>query len=425
MLKAIGKAWGKWTKSHLSVAEAIPSGNEIPYYFTALAMALPAIMLGLQLSGWIGFLPMIRDGHADFRNLYTAGYMVRLGHGHEIYDYAAQKMFQDALVSREVVAIPFVRPAYQALLFAPFSVLSFRHAYIAFLSFNLAILVLCFRLLRPYMYNLAEVWPPLPVAMFLFLPIAAALMQGQDSIVLLALLAGGFACIQQGREYLAGVLVALGLFKFQFVIPVALLFLAWRRWRFSAAFAISAAMLATVSVWIAGAEQSVNYLRSIIQIGVSHGLSSGLPLPVDHMANLHGAVSGISGSAPFVLPLTIALSAATMILAASRRPQGVNALLIAIPVSALVSYYMFIHDMCILLVPVALTLDRLIGAGLAKDRHRRLQMGAAALLFVAPACMSFIPSNRFWIASFPLLAFTFALCINSVQLRGTPNPREP
>lgn len=413
------------TRPHLSVAEAIPGENEVPYYFTALAMALPAIMLGLQLSGWIGFLPMIRDGHADFRNLYTAGYMVRLGHGHEIYDYAAQKMFQDALVSREQVAIPFIRPAYQALLFAPFSLLPFRPAYIAFLSFNLAILALCFRLLRPYMNHLARVWPPLPAAMFLFLPIAAALMQGQDSIILLTLLAGAFACIHQGREGLAGVLVAVGLFKFQLVIPIAVLFLAWRRWRFSAAFAGAAAMLAAVSVWIAGAEQSVHYLRSIIQVGESHGLSSGLPLPVDHMANLHGALSGILGSSSFVLPLTIAASAATMIFAASRRPQGVDAFLFAIPVSALVSYYLFIHDMCVLLIPIVLTLDRLIGTGGIKYRHGRMQMGTAALLFAAPACMPFVPANQFWVASLALVAFTFAVCTNPSQLLGIPSPGEP
>jgi hypothetical protein len=388
-------------------------------------MALPAIMLGLQLSGWIGFLPMIRDGHADFRNLYTAGYMIRVGHGHELYDYAAQKKFQDALISREEIAIPFLRPAYQALLFAPFSLLSFRQAYCAFLAFNLATLVLCFRLLRPYMDNLSRIWPGLPAGMFLFLPIAAALMQGQDSIIMLTLMTGALGCIQREREYLAGILVALGLFKFQFVIPVALLFLAWRRWRFSAAFAISAALLATVSAWIAGAEQSVNYFRSVIRIGVSHGLSSGLPLPVDHMANLHGAVSGILGSSSFVLPLTIAISAATMIFAASRRPQGAEALLIAIPVSALVSYYMFIHDMCILIVPIALTLDRLTAAGQTKYRHGRMQIRTAALLFVAPACMSFLPPNRFWVVSLPLLAFTFAVCINSVQLKGMPIPYEP
>jgi hypothetical protein len=424
MLKSTGKAWWGWTRLHPSADEAIPSGNAVPYYFTALAMALPAIMLGLQLSGWIGFLPMIRDGHADFRNLYTAGYMVRVGHGHEIYDYAAQKMFQDALVSREQIAIPFIRPAYQALLFEPFSLLPFRQAYIAFLLFNLAILALCFRLLRPSMDNLARVWPPLPAAMFLFLPIAAALMQGQDSIILLALLAGAFACIQQGREWLAGVLVALGLFKFQLVIPAAVLFLAWRRWRFSAAFAGSAAMLAAVSVWIAGGEQSVHYFRSIIEVGVSHGLSSGLPLPVDHMANFHGALSGILGRSAFVIPLTIAASAATMIFAASRRPQGADALLIAIPVSALVSYYLFIHDMCVLLIPIVLTLDRLAAVGETEYRHVRMQMGTTALLFAAPACMPLMPANHFWFVSLPLLAFTFVVCVSPSQFWGRSSPGE-
>jgi hypothetical protein len=391
----------------------------IPYYFAALAMAVPSIMLGLQLSGWIVFQPMIRSGHADFRNLYTAGYMVRTGHAHELYDYGAQKKFQDALISQEAIAIPFIRPAYQAVLFAPFSLLPFHQAYWAFLGFNLAVLVACFRLLRPCMNNLSCIWPGLPAGMFLFLPIGTALMQGQDSIILLTLMAGALASIEKGREYLAGVLVAVGLFKFQFVIPIALLFLVWRRWRFSAAFAGATAVLATVSIWIGGAEQSVNYFRSVIQIGVSHGLSSGVPLPVDHMANLHGALSAILGGSSHVLPLTIATSAAMMIFAASRRPQGAEALLITIPVTALVSYYMFIHDMCILLVPIALTLDRFAGAGQTNYRHARLQAATAALLFVAPACISLLPANLFWVVSLPLLAFAFALCLNSVKVGDT------
>ena len=69
--------------------------QEPPYYLKALVIGIPAIVLGLQISGWIGFLPVIRDGHADFRNLYTAGYMVRSGHGHDLYTYSEQKKFQD------------------------------------------------------------------------------------------------------------------------------------------------------------------------------------------------------------------------------------------------------------------------------------------------------------------------------------------
>src|SRR4051812_23472750 len=70
-----------------------------PYYVKAVAMALPAMMLGWQISGWIFFLPSAIQGRADFRQLYTAGYMVRTGHATELYDYAAQMRFQDTLAS--------------------------------------------------------------------------------------------------------------------------------------------------------------------------------------------------------------------------------------------------------------------------------------------------------------------------------------
>jgi hypothetical protein len=392
------------------------SEKRIPYYYNALAMALPAIMLGLQLSGWIAFQPMIRSGHTDFRNLYTAGYMVRTGHADELYNYAAQKNFQDAVVSREEVAIPFIRPAYQAALFAPFSLLPFHQAYYAFLGFNLGMLVLCFFLLRPYMGNLSGIWPMLPAAMFVFLPVGTALMQGQDSIVLLALLAGALASIQRGRETLAGILVGLGLFKFQLVIPIAVLFLVWRRWRFSAAFAAVAAMLAAISGWIAGGEQSVNYLRAVARIGVSHGLSSGLPLPVELMANFHGAVSATLGGSGMVLPVTIALSAAMMMFASVRRPKGTDALAVAIPTSALVSYYMFIHDMCILQVPIVLALNRAMGSGQIKNRGGSVEAGTAALLFVAPACMAVLPAKLFWVVSVPLLAFAVVVRVHATQV---------
>src|SRR5207247_2793657 len=111
--------------------------------------------------------------------------------------------------------------------------LPFKMAYISFLFFNVALLWVSFRLLRPRLAALAGVWPWLPGAIFIsFLPISAALMQGQDSIVLLTLLAGASVLLDQKRDLPAGALVALGLAKFQICLPIALLFLAWRRWRF-------------------------------------------------------------------------------------------------------------------------------------------------------------------------------------------------
>ncbi len=72
-----------------------------PYYVKGLALGIPAILLGLQISGWLFFIPVIMNGHNDFRQLYTGGYMLRLGYGHQLYDYDVQKSFVDKLVSPE------------------------------------------------------------------------------------------------------------------------------------------------------------------------------------------------------------------------------------------------------------------------------------------------------------------------------------
>ena len=87
------------------------------YIADILLGALP-LFLVLQLQ-WFIFFQGALHGHSDFRQLYAAGYMVRTGHAGELYNYAAQKNFQDTLVSRERLALPFIRPAYQAVFFAP------------------------------------------------------------------------------------------------------------------------------------------------------------------------------------------------------------------------------------------------------------------------------------------------------------------
>src|SRR5713101_5667223 len=284
---------------HTDIAKTDRARIEPPYYVKGLALGIPAILLGLQISGWLFFLPGALHGYADFRHLYTAGFMVRSGHAHELYDYDTQKRFQDALVSREEIAMPFNHLAYEALLFIPLSMLRYRAAYCAFLTVNLVFLVISFQLLRPRMDNLARVWQWLPVGIFLgFLPIAAALMHGQDSILLLTLLAAAMVSLDRGRELTAGVLVGLGLFKFQLVIPIALLFLAWRRWRFSAGFALSSAAVASVSLWLVGLAQVRVYARSLISMSVSgtyldrfrNGIYPG------GMPNLRGLVSSLAGS---------------------------------------------------------------------------------------------------------------------------------
>src|SRR5258708_7594696 len=191
-----------------STAKKIPVS---PLYLQAMLGILPLI-LGIQLLAWLIILPAALGGRADFRQLYTAGHMVRSGHAKELYDYSAQLQFQNQLVSPGQVPLPFIRPAYYGLLFVPFSLLPYRDAYFAFLGLNLVLLCISYCILHPWLRNVARVWSWLPALIFVgFFPVAAAFLQGQDSLLLLALLAAAFACLNRGRDLTAGLLVGLGL----------------------------------------------------------------------------------------------------------------------------------------------------------------------------------------------------------------------
>ena len=393
-----------------------------PYYVKGLALGIPAILLGLQVSGWLFFIPVITHGHNDFRQLYTGGYMLRLGCGHQLYNYELQKAFEDKLVSPEQIALPINHLAYEELLFTPLSLLNFRAAYLAFLGINVVFLGISLRLLLPWMDNLAAVWRSLPIAIFLvFIPVAGALMQGQDSVLLLALLAAVAVSLDRGKELAAGIFVGLGLFKFQLVLPIALLFLAWRRWRFCAGFALSSIAAGLLSLWLVGFSQIQVYIHSL------HSMSIALNSAVDQyryaivpssMPNLRGLIFGLGHShlsPSWLQAITIVSSGLVLLLVAiltpGRRP-ALDSLLVAVTTSTVVSYHLLIHDLSILLLPLAVTLNRFINASASGRRDGRLTLLASVLMFVAPACISFMP-HHFYLASLPLLAFLSAIIVAS------------
>jgi Glycosyltransferase family 87 len=392
-----------------------------------LLLGLSPILIGIQLLGCITFFPAaLLHGHADFRQLYAAGYMVRTGHASELYDARAQQQFQDVLVGNDERALPFIRPAYQALLFVPFSLLPYRSAYLAFLAVNLVLLAMAFGMLRPNMKNLARVWRGFPVIVFLvFYPIALALMQGQDSILLLMLLAAGLVALEQGQELRAGILVGLGLFKMQIVIPIALLFLLWRRWRFFTGFALSSCLLALVSLWLVGFAQSAAFASSLFSVGTGLATTHQFPLRVSIMANLRGLTFGLLGArlpSFWIQALTIVASILVLLWAALAVPgkqKTADAFILAITASLIVSYYLFIHDLSVLLIPIAITLDRFIfpdlnftdGNDSAETANAALHCAAAwmsAALLVAPMCIFLIP-DQFYLVALPLCAFMVVL----------------
>jgi hypothetical protein len=387
-----------------------------------LLLGILPILVGIQLLGWITFFPAaLLHGHADFRQLYAAGYMVRTGHAGELYDIRAQQQFQDVLVGNDEPALPFIRPAYQAFLFVPFSVLPYRTAYLAFLSVNFVLLAITFWILRPNMRNLSRIWRGLPVFLFLvFYPIALALMQGQDSILLLLVLAAALAALEHGEERRAGILVGLGLFKMQIVIPIALLFLLWRCWRFFAGFALSTGLLSLISLWVVGFSQSAAFARTLFSVGTGQAASHPFPLRLSIMANLRGLFFGLLGERlPLVWIQAVTIAASILVLlwvalAVPGKQQRAPALVIAITASLIVSYYLFIHDLSVLLIPILITLDRFIFTGTNIDTEReetllnRAAAWTSAVLLVAPMCIFLIPGH-FYLLSLLLCTFMVML----------------
>jgi hypothetical protein len=350
--------------------------------------------------------------------------MVRTGHGRELYDYDTQKRFQDQLVSRETVLMPFIRPPYDALVFVPFSFLSYTSAYIAFLLLSVALLAVSVRLLRPWTGNLQTSHKWLPAAIFAsFVPVATALILGQDSTVLLALLCASTVALEKERDFTAGALAGMGLFKFHFLIPLALLLLCWRRFRFFAGFSAVAAGLALISVWVAHPAQLRLYAGSLVSIGGGNGQTAELlrySLPITMMANVHGMVAGFGERLPstWQTTATFLLGGAVLLWAAIAVPRTCARqwlIPIAVTASVLASYYLFIYDLTILLLPITVALNWSTSPG--RIRRSRLLSLSVVLVFIAPACMFFLPFY-FYLLSLPLFLFLFAMVTGAKKDRG-------
>jgi len=373
-------------------------------YVRPFVIGATLLSVFLCLCGILLTVPEALRGYTDFRQLYTAGYMVRAGHGRQLHDYDAAEKFQNAIVSPAEGALPFNHLAYESLIYAPFSFLGYRAAYVAFFAVNLAILAAAFLSLRPYLEPLREVWILLPAATFVcFLPVTLALTEGQDSIILLALMICATRAFDRGDDLRAGAFVALALFKFQYGLPIALLFLVWRRWRFLGGFALTAAVVIGISLWLTGLHGFVAYLHSLTEMSSRFSPAFGARYGIrpNRMPNLRGLAQAVAlGSTLMSKVVTAILSVLVLIWAATRRASLPLALLAAI----LVSYHHLITDTTMMILPAGLALA---AAESPSSMRPRLLAVLAAAVFLAPAPL-LLASVRFYLLAIPMLGLLFA-----------------
>jgi len=325
------------------------------------------------------------NGRAAFRRLYTAGFLIRSGQRCSLNDYSTNRQYPNERISQDDAEV-FDRPIYEALLFVPLSLLTYRTAYVVFFTVNLVLLGFSIRALRPFLEKLENVWEWLPAAVFLcFFPVALALVQGEDSIVLLTLMVASAVSFYRGRDLSAGVLLGLTLFKFEFALPIALLFVLWRRWRIVAGFLVTGAAVMLVSLALGG----VAGLRAS-----AHGLFSAfLPLvgvrpnsvgPSPAMPTLRCLFDALAGShiSPGKVYATAAVCSILLLVWAATRKENFA---LAILVALLGCSHGTIYDAVLLVIPIAMVLDARLAVTTGKSRL--WSRNIASLLFVAPAAL--------------------------------------
>jgi Glycosyltransferase family 87 len=291
-----------------------------------IMLALFPLLLSVELLTAAKFLPEAMRGNADTRQFYVGGYMLRTGYRHQFYDLALQKEMENRLAPPMQGLLPINHPAVEYLLWAPFSLLSYRQAYFAFAGFNVLALAACFVLLRGKVNDDRL----LLVALLGFPPVMLTLIQSQDSILLLLL-----ACLayRAQDESVQGLLIGLGVFKFALVIPIAMLYLMWRRWRFVSGFLCSSGVLALASILIVGVQQSLLYIKFVFATEY---------LPATIMPNLHGII-GALGCGPW---LAVISALAALIWFSRARPS----MTLALAAGIMCSYHSLPHDLVVLLI---------------------------------------------------------------------------
>jgi glycosyl transferase family 87 len=344
----------------------------VPYYVLAFAMAVPAILVGIEIPSWLFLASPTLALQSDFRVFYTPGYMVRTRQADDIYNFSAVRRNQAERVAPDGGAVPFLHPAYETVLFVPLSYLSYRTAYLVFAAINFAVLGSIYRLLRARLVGLSHLGPVwlIPALLIGFTPIAFAIFAGQDSLFLLLVLVLAFHRLAV-NEFQAGLLLGLGTFRFQVLLTIVVLFMLWRGWRLVAGWIVSSATMLCASVAITGTAAQAQYIRLLLQMGSL----SYWPM-LRRMPNIRALFTAFGlGALPVVL---LSVMIFLVVAVVGNKHNSGQRLLLAVTTCGLVTYYLFLHDLSVLALPIFASMD---DAACARNWSRLALISAVLPLF--------------------------------------------
>jgi alpha-1,2-mannosyltransferase len=189
----------------------------------------------------------------DYPAFYGAGRIIASGDWQDLYSASRQIEAQKTLFPNEDLhLLPFSYPPFVALAYYPFSLFNYRISYLIHTIFMIGALILTIQLIRPF-NTLIDRYPLCALALTLsFYPLYRAILGGQNIATLLLLIIGSWRLVLARREWLAGLVLGLLLFKPQFAIPLIGLYVLSGRWRVGLGSVCTAAVLYAISSWVSG-----------------------------------------------------------------------------------------------------------------------------------------------------------------------------
>ncbi len=326
-------------------------------------------LLALALLNSVGVLRLVwflRNGYQDFTVFYRGAEMVRAGQAARVYD---------------------LHPPFEELLFVPLTYLSYLPAYLVWTLVNVVMLIVSLAMVRKTFAETERLSPLfLILSVTAFAPAVRAVMQGQDSVLLLLLVTLSLFLVVRSRDVLAGAALGCGLFKFHLVLPLALILVyGLRRPRLWWGLGSVAAALLAVWAMMTGWRGLIDYGHVVVYVE-NHGAGG---TPIAEMPNLHGLIAELAGKSGgnFVTVAAIVAATAafgTVLWKVRRRATETRFVFAAASVTCiLVGYHAVIHDLTLLL-PVVLMLFAAQGAATRSEMRvdAALLIAVYAILFV-------------------------------------------
>lgn len=323
----------------------------------------------------------------DFAGLYQAGRAI----DHERFPWLIDRFpslkGDDFSVQTEFGTLPpdTMHPPYELIIYALLALLKFRFAYPFWWACNLVLLFFSVFLLWRVVPNLQRRYPYLLVMFATFFPVLVAAVQGQNSILLLFLLAVSFNLLDEQKDFKGGFALSMGMFKFVLVIPIVVWLIIERRWKSVTGFALGCVVLLITAISLVGIAGVEAYGQKLAGFGKAAPEQPGTESIMPNLRGLIYALGAHMVSGRALTVITLIISIALFIWIDFRFTKNTNLhvkLASQVLLATLVSYHLYPHDATVLVLPALIFINSSLQPGCKHGQRTAIVIGAIAIYLI-------------------------------------------